>query len=205
MGMKRSHLALIVLLALLRGQAVVAAGIQRVQLVRKSAQRQATLASSANDDEGNVRLLNYMDAQVSAGCWLAGDRSGSSTLHTRGATVCSCSCIGLVMLGRCSCVDVAYKSQIQAMHCAGVGRAAHYNSICCSANSQPHTSSSFLLDPFSLINGQNTVCARSCISYPALSSAAEAPTLAEASMLHYTCQHPTAACLSCSKASHRNT
>jgi hypothetical protein len=66
MGVHRSHLALLALLALICGQAVAAAGTQRVQLVRKSAQRQARLASSANEDEGNVRLLNYMDAQVSA-------------------------------------------------------------------------------------------------------------------------------------------
>ncbi|KAF6253148.1 aspartic proteinase [Scenedesmus sp. NREL 46B-D3] len=63
MGVHQSHFALIALLGLLCGQAVAAAGIQRVHLVRKSAQLQARLASSANGDEGNVKLLNYMDAQ----------------------------------------------------------------------------------------------------------------------------------------------
>ena len=75
MGALRSYLALFALLALLSGHAVAAAGTQRVQLVRKSAQRQARLQSAANGDEGNVRLLNYMDAQVRPGCCLSGDRS----------------------------------------------------------------------------------------------------------------------------------
>lgn len=63
MGVQRSYLALFALLALLSCHAVAAAGTQRVQLVRKSAQLQARLQSAANGDEGNVRLLNYMDAQ----------------------------------------------------------------------------------------------------------------------------------------------
>jgi hypothetical protein len=85
MGLKRSFLMPLALLALLCGQAVAAAGVQRVQLVRKSAQLQARLASAANEDEGNVRLLNYMDAQVRAESCHAGDRSEGSTLHTRGS------------------------------------------------------------------------------------------------------------------------
>jgi hypothetical protein len=143
MGVNRSRLALFALLALLCGQAVAAAGVQRVQLVRESAQRQARLASSANEDEGNVRLLNYMDAQVRAERCHAGDRSDASTFHTRGsrwnvlqrlmhATVCMSRqrrCLGSLNYARSSAMQ----------HASTASHANQCFCCCCNAISTMHT------------------------------------------------------------------